>query len=100
MCPTRGRLIVTTPSCQDRSRLPAVRRWSVLVVTAVLVTAAGAAVTVPLLLASDEGRPLTASPQAPTGPDWPETATPAAPPGASPATPGPFLTPKPVTIKT
>jgi hypothetical protein len=72
----------------------------VLVVTAVLVTAAGAAVTVPLLLASDDGRPLTASPQPSTGPQGPETATPAAPPGASPATPGPFLTPKPVTIKT
>ena len=71
-----------------------------LVVTAVLVTAAGAAVTVPLLLASDGGRPLTASPQAPTGPAGPETATPAAPSGASPTTPGPFLTAKPVTIKT
>jgi hypothetical protein len=72
----------------------------VLVVTAVLVTAGGAAVTVPMLLASDDGRPLTASPQPSTGPQGPETASPAAPPGASPAAPGPILIPKPVTIKT
>ena len=97
MCPTRGRRTVTTPSCQGRSRLPAVRRWPVLVVTAVLVTAVGGAVTVPLLVASRGEAVLWASPQ-PTA--EPQSTTAPAPSGASPTTAGPFLVSKPVKINT
>ena len=73
------------------------RRWPVLVVTAVLLAAAAVAVSVPALVASDDGAALWASPQPPAqaGPT-----TQAAPPSASPTTAGPFLTPKPVTIST
>jgi hypothetical protein len=69
----------------------------VLVVTAAVVTAAGAAAIVPALLASPAGMAQWAPPQPPAGP---ETTTPAAPPDASPTAPGPFLTAKPVTINT
>jgi hypothetical protein len=67
---------------------------AVLAVTAVLVTAAGAALAVRPLLASNDDPPLTASPQPP------QTSTQAAQTGASPTPAGPFLTSKPVTIST
>ncbi len=70
------------------------RRIAVLAVTAVLVTAAGAALAVRPLLASHDDPPLTPSPQPP------QPSAQAAPGSASPTPAGPFLTSKPVTIST
>ena len=95
MWPTRGRRTVTPQYCRAGGRLRAVRRQAVLAVTALAVVLLGAAVTVPFVLAADEGRTYFVEPSAGASTETTEAAASAA---ASPTPAGPFLTAKPVTI--